>query len=103
MKLRHRLWSLQNWLRGYRFGPVQRFRCCGHTTPYAHNADCTYAVAARRGEIERLRSAEKGAEDFRQHIIDAYEASKTGDPNDIGVQYDNLRRFASEVREALYG
>ena len=38
--LRHRWWALQNWLRGYKFGAVQRHRCCDHTTP-AHYADCS--------------------------------------------------------------
>lgn len=37
--MRARWWSLQNRLRGYRFGPVQRYRCCGHTTPF-HYAEC---------------------------------------------------------------
>lgn len=35
-------WSLCNWIKGYQFRPVQRFRCCGHTTPYAHAPNCTY-------------------------------------------------------------
>lgn len=29
-----RWWSLSNWLKGYQFRPIQRFRCCNHTTPY---------------------------------------------------------------------
>lgn len=33
MKLRHLLWSLDNWLHGYAFGPVQRCRLCDHTSP----------------------------------------------------------------------
>jgi hypothetical protein len=37
--LKWKVVSAQNWLRGYRFGPVQRFRCCGHTTPY-HSTSC---------------------------------------------------------------
>ncbi len=28
-----RAWSAQNWRKGYKFGWVQRFRCCDHTTP----------------------------------------------------------------------
>jgi hypothetical protein len=27
-------WATRNRLMGYRFGPVRRFRCCDHTTPY---------------------------------------------------------------------
>jgi hypothetical protein len=42
-RLVHRLtlrwWSLQNWLKGYKFGWVQRYRCCDHTTPY-HYRTC---------------------------------------------------------------
>lgn len=36
-KARLRWWSLTNWLKGYKFGPVQRFRCCDHTTPFHYN------------------------------------------------------------------
>ena len=32
-KVKYRLWSAQNWLKGYKFGPIQRHRCCQHTTP----------------------------------------------------------------------
>ena len=32
-KVKFRLWSAQNWLKGYKFGPIQRHRCCRHTTP----------------------------------------------------------------------
>ena len=48
-RLRFRyLWpSLRNWLKGYQFRPVQRFRCCGHTTPYAHATTCTYKDIVR--------------------------------------------------------
>lgn len=38
-KVRPRWWSLVNWLQGYKFGPVQRHRCCDHTTP-SHYATC---------------------------------------------------------------
>lgn len=38
-RVRPRWWSLLNWLGGYKFGAVQRFRCCDHTTPY-HYAEC---------------------------------------------------------------
>lgn len=34
-----RLWSLRNWLKGFAFGPVQRCRACGHTSPY-HYPTC---------------------------------------------------------------
>ena len=34
-KVKFRLWSAQNWLKGYKFGPIQRHRCCQHTTPPA--------------------------------------------------------------------
>lgn len=37
-----RLWSIQNWRKGYKYGPVQRFRCCDHTTPF-HYRDCEAA------------------------------------------------------------
>lgn len=33
-----RLWSVRNWCKGYKYGPVQRFRCCGHTTPFHYQA-----------------------------------------------------------------
>lgn len=39
VRLRFMRWSIENWRRGYKFGPVQRFRCCDHTTPY-HYANC---------------------------------------------------------------
>lgn len=39
VKVRFRWWSLRNWIKGYKFGPVQRFRCCDHTTPY-HYPSC---------------------------------------------------------------
>jgi len=34
-----KLWSVQNRIKGYKFGPIQRFRCCDHTTPF-HYAWC---------------------------------------------------------------
>lgn len=37
--VRLKWWSARNWLRGYRFAPVQRFRCCDHTTPH-HYPSC---------------------------------------------------------------
>lgn len=46
LKIKILWWSWQNWRKGYQFGPVQRFRCCGHTTPYAHTLDCPYSQAA---------------------------------------------------------
>lgn len=39
-RLRHILWSAQNYAKGYAWGPVQRWRCCGHTTPH-HSPACT--------------------------------------------------------------
>jgi hypothetical protein len=39
LALKLRWWSLQNWFKGYKFGPVQRFRCCDHTTPF-HYQSC---------------------------------------------------------------
>lgn len=38
-KVRPRWWSLLNWLKGYKFGPIQRHRCCDHTTP-SHGWSC---------------------------------------------------------------
>ena len=38
-KVRLHWWSARNWLKGYKFGPVQRHRCCDHTTPY-HYPGC---------------------------------------------------------------
>jgi hypothetical protein len=38
-RLRHFVWSAQNYIEGYAWGPVQRWRCCGHTTPY-HSPGC---------------------------------------------------------------
>lgn len=37
LRLKYRWWSLQNWLHGYQFRPVQRFRCCEHTTPHHYS------------------------------------------------------------------
>jgi len=34
-------WSVTNWFKGYKYGPVRRFRCCDHTTPY-HYAGCSH-------------------------------------------------------------
>ena len=33
-KAKWKVWSWQNWRKGYKFGPIQRFRCCDHTTPF---------------------------------------------------------------------
>ena len=46
MRLRHRWWALTNWFKGYKFGAVQRFRCCDHTTPF-HYADCGNSFTVR--------------------------------------------------------
>ena len=32
-------WSLENWLKGYKWGPISRCRTCDHTTPY-HYPTC---------------------------------------------------------------
>lgn len=45
-KVRPNWWSLVNWLQGYKFGPVQRHRCCGHTTP-THSLGCPTGQAHR--------------------------------------------------------
>lgn len=34
-----RRWSVENWLKGFKYGPVQRCRVCDHTTPY-HYESC---------------------------------------------------------------
>lgn len=39
IRLKFKGYSLRNWLKGYQFRPVQRHRCCAHTTP-AHDTDC---------------------------------------------------------------
>jgi hypothetical protein len=31
-RIKYFAWSVENWLKGYKFGPIQRCRC-GHTTP----------------------------------------------------------------------
>ena len=41
-RLQFKWWSLQNWRKGFKFGPVQRFRCCDHTTP-VHYPTCQEA------------------------------------------------------------
>lgn len=46
---RHRLWAVENWWKGYRFGPIQRCRWCDHTTPY-HYRTCRTVLLA---EVER--------------------------------------------------
>lgn len=33
-RLKWKRWSWQNWRKGYMFRPIQRFRCCEHTTPF---------------------------------------------------------------------
>lgn len=38
-----RWWSLRNWRQGYKYGPVQRFRCCDHTTSF-HYPTCSERV-----------------------------------------------------------
>jgi hypothetical protein len=53
-------WSFQNWLRGYAFRPIQRHRCCHHTTP-SHSTWCTgqglrrpcHAAAVRSWDLRR--------------------------------------------------
>lgn len=44
-KLWFKRWSVENWLKGYKFGPVQRHRCCAHTTPH-HYQWCDFGGAA---------------------------------------------------------
>lgn len=39
IRLKFKGYSLRNWLKGYQFRPVQRFRCCAHTTPH-HYPTC---------------------------------------------------------------
>lgn len=34
-----RWWSLENRCKGFKYGPIQRHRCCDHTTP-SHYAWC---------------------------------------------------------------
>lgn len=41
-RLQFKCWSVQNWCKGFKFGPVQRFRCCDHTTP-VHSRSCPNA------------------------------------------------------------
>lgn len=43
VRLKFKWWSLQNFVRGYRFSAVRRCRFCDHTTPY-HYATCRRAV-----------------------------------------------------------
>jgi hypothetical protein len=42
-KVRPRWWSLINWCKGYKFGPIQRCRFCDHTSPY-HYSTCRRAA-----------------------------------------------------------
>lgn len=39
LKLRFWLAGARNYAMGYAWSPVQRHRCCGHTTPF-HAGDC---------------------------------------------------------------
>jgi hypothetical protein len=39
VRLKNHWRSAVNYRHGYVYGPVQRFRCCGHTTPF-HSARC---------------------------------------------------------------
>lgn len=41
--LRQKWWAVENWLHGYKFGPIRRHRCCDHTTP-SHYAWCSRYV-----------------------------------------------------------
>ena len=43
-RLRRRWWSLRNRVRGYKYGPIQRFRCCDHTTPYHYRGCVNHAL-----------------------------------------------------------
>ena len=53
MRVKWFWWSLRNWMKGYKFGPVQRFRCCGHTTPYAHGRNCVASDDRKRALSEQ--------------------------------------------------
>lgn len=44
----YRWWSFLNWRKGYQFRPIQRFRCCEHTTPY-HYRWCDHSDGDQRG------------------------------------------------------
>lgn len=58
-KVRRSWWSFLNWLKGYKFAAVQRYRCCDHTTP-SHSRWCPKAqpsvlpqTGSRSGEVGR--------------------------------------------------
>ena len=51
-RLRWKAWSVQNWLKGYKFGPIQRFRCCDHTTPVHYRNCLTQATPEDWDELE---------------------------------------------------
>jgi hypothetical protein len=53
--LRLKWWSLRNWLSGYKFDPIQRFRCCDHTISYHYRGCRNHALHAllREGQDER--------------------------------------------------
>jgi hypothetical protein len=39
--------SVDNYRRGFAYGPVRRYRCCGHTTPF-HTPDCPATAAEEK-------------------------------------------------------
>lgn len=43
------VWSADNWRQGYKFGAVQRFRCCDHTTPF-HSEGCGNVTESQLGD-----------------------------------------------------
>lgn len=50
IRLKFKGYSLRNWFKGYQFRPVQRFRCCGHTTPF-HDIRCRNHPLAENGWV----------------------------------------------------
>lgn len=58
-KLKLRVYSLDNWRKGYMFSPIQRFRCCGHTTPF-HDIHCRNQPPFMRDTIETKSIEIKG-------------------------------------------
>lgn len=62
-KIRWKVIAVGNWVNGYAFSPVRRYRCCGHTTPH-HNPGCRNGLTAPLSEWLHLGSTTDGGAFF---------------------------------------
>lgn len=72
-RIKHRRWAWENWRKGFKFGPVQRWRCCDHTTPH-HGQECRYGRPYRDAmSLAQRWQAEEERPTLEQEIAEATE------------------------------